>query len=615
MIINELTKDGIRVKDLKLGSNKLVKVKCDQCGSLMGREKTGNWIKYNKISNKDQHICKSCTTRKQFGYETPKEKEIDGVIYRHCNKCGQYKLKKDFWAGEGKICKKCDKERHSHYYETNKEIIKQRTSEWSKNNKEKVKSIKDNFNKADPQRLKDYQKKWEQSPKGKAYNHTKRIKKKALMENYRAITPEDVTNLKQEIIDNLGKYICPYCGDEMNTGEYKKTESIEHMIPRIRGPEYPEYDINNYNNLTYCCLSCNSSKDHRLITEFKEVPFLIKKFRLLKKYPDNIMDYRKKHFKLFDTEEREEFVEKVFSYYRTHGFPYYNYSKEERLKIFRRLKDFDINDIDEGDSIGWTGTAGGLASYYHPHMFEIETRDSNITPIKNFNNDKTFRSIIHRRIKSGDDILPYGMRKALNMFSVQGVSNFRTTVAKYMYEKYGNKGDVLDFSSGFSGRLIGAMASDITSYTGIEPAQKTYQGLLNTYEDLKEHSATKCQLYNICAEDYFSPDTKYDFIFSSPPYFDLEKYSKEPNQSYIKYDTYEKWLEKFLEKVFSNCREMLKPNGIFAINIANTPKHPLYDDTLNLCLKYFNIIEIKKMKLSSLSKNYKIEPIIILKNK
>ena len=64
---------------------------------------------------------------------------------------------------------------------------------------------------------------------------------------------------------------------------------------------------------------------------------------------------------------------------------------------------------------------------------------------------------IRKRIKLDDNMSDMGMRKTFSWVSgTQKVSNFRPTIAKYIYDNYSNNGNVLDYSAGYGGRLIGA---------------------------------------------------------------------------------------------------------------------------------------------------------------
>ena len=63
---------------------------------------------------------------------------------------------------------------------------------------------------------------------------------------------------------------------------------------------------------------------------------------------------------------------------------------------------------------------------------------------------------------------------------------------------------------------------------------------------------------------------KVDLVMTSPPYANCERYNTEnPNQSANRYKTYEQWREKFYRKLVQGAYDLLKPNGVFVLNIAN----------------------------------------------
>jgi hypothetical protein len=66
---------------------------------------------------------------------------------------------------------------------------------------------------------------------------------------------------------------------------------------------------------------------------------------------------------------------------------------------------------------------------------------------------------------------------------------------------------VLDLSSGFGGRLLGALKSNkVISYTGIEPSTKTFKGLSELYRDF---GANKKVHLHLCGSEEFKEKDKY----------------------------------------------------------------------------------------------------------
>ena len=115
--------------------------------------------------------------------------------------------------------------------------------------------------------------------------------------------------------------------------------------------------------------------------------------------------------------------------------------------------------------------------------------------------------------------------------------------AKAIYEKFcPQNGIIYDFCAGFGGRMLGALSSSKNFiYICTDPNSETYENLLKEGAYIEEVTKRKnsFKVYNECAEDLELKKESVDFIFSCPPFFDLEKYGNEETQSYIKYPNYE----------------------------------------------------------------------------
>lgn len=154
--------------------------------------------------------------------------------------------------------------------------------------------------------------------------------------------------------------------------------------------------------------------------------------------------------------------------------------------------------------------------------------------------------------------------RALKMHTYMA-SQFKPSVAKALYDFFGAK-SVLDFSAGWGDRLVGFLASGAESYVGIDPNTKLHPA----YQGIAEWVGTKATHF-ICspAEDVDYSTLSYDFVFTSPPYFDTERYSEEDTQSWKRYPTLDSWLKEFLFVVLSRAYEGLSAGGRIAVNIAD----------------------------------------------
>jgi DNA modification methylase len=125
------------------------------------------------------------------------------------------------------------------------------------------------------------------------------------------------------------------------------------------------------------------------------------------------------------------------------------------------------------------------------------------------------------------------------------------------------------------------------------------------------------------SEDYLPKKESLDLCFTSPPYFDTEKYSKETTQSYIKFPNKIDWLAGFLRKTIQNCAYGLKPKRHLIINIANVSSFDTLEDEMgNIILSEgFEYLDKFQLTLSKMpgknlkSDGFKHEPVFLFRKK
>ena len=155
-------------------------------------------------------------------------------------------------------------------------------------------------------------------------------------------------------------------------------------------------------------------------------------------------------------------------------------------------------------------------------------------------------------------------------------SQFKPSIAKGFYDYFGSV-NVLDFSAGWGDRLAGFYCGETTkSFVGIDPNSTNHPNYRRQVEFYKKHQTffeeeKKVDLICSPAEDvdYSKYENHFDTIFTSPPYFDVEKYSDEDTQSFKRYTTIDSWNENFLHKTIGKLIPTLKKDGILAVNIAD----------------------------------------------
>jgi hypothetical protein len=130
-------------------------------------------------------------------------------------------------------------------------------------------------------------------------------------------------------------------------------------------------------------------------------------------------------------------------------------------------------------------------------------------------------------------------------------TQFKPVVAKAIYQMTNAK-RVLDTSCGWGDRLAGFFASDAEEYYGCDPNPNTYARYteqISKYNKLLS-KPKKVTIWRCGAEDLpYHKLPPIDVAFTSPPYFSTEEYNKggefQEDQSWSKFDEYEKWRDDF----------------------------------------------------------------------
>jgi hypothetical protein len=331
-----------------------------------------------------------------------------------------------------------------------------------------------------------------------------------------------------------------------------------------------------------------------------------------------------------DVTDREYGTEIIFNYYRRHGFPHYTIREDEKHLHLKKLSEFNVDKIFIDNKIIQTMHGLRLAWTYFPHFWEVRCGNAKKSPMEVFLDDELFKSTIRKawnwQLKhyKGEDpnsernvFHENRLRQSLKIYSgTQSVSNFRPTAAKLIYEKFGGDGVVWDMSCGWGGRLLGFLSSKNTKhYIGTEPSTKTYNGLIEMSKDFS-YINKQVSIYKQGSETFVPQKETLDLCFTSPPYFDTEKYSNEDTQSYKKFPSKDEWLDGFLKKTIENCFYGLKKGGYMLFNIANTPKYKFIEEETQKIAKSLNFKQEETIQLtlsSVMGAGYKYEPIFVFK--
>jgi len=176
------------------------------------------------------------------------------------------------------------------------------------------------------------------------------------------------------------------------------------------------------------------------------------------------------------------------------------------------------------------------------------------------------------------------------------VTLFKPLKAKQIYEHF-NPTTVLDPCMGWGGRLLGAVSHKVPHYIGIDlnvNLKEAYQSMVQTLNELggiapydpnyvpfgttflKGCKLTKVDLHFCDAVGFDYSTLKYDMIFTSPPYFNIELYSHTNKK------TKQEWIDQFYKPLFQNTFENLLVGGWMCINVSKVIYESVFIDLFGL---------------------------------
>lgn len=299
-------------------------------------------------------------------------------------------------------------------------------------------------------------------------------------------------------------------------------------------------------------------------------------------YNDIVQDNLYIEYKIANEERKKQIEDKIFYQIREiNTFPEDDIVEmKDDIKILRSLYNLNPKEYYNNGVIKPNSSGLSLTYKYYPNIWDVKKKDKNFSMREGFFDDKELRNALRLNLRFDQDIS--GLRAWLRMNRCGYTTNFRPSVAKVVYDTNLKPNSfVFDYSAGYGGRLLGAWsAENVSKYVGLEPNTETFNNgnkfikYLNKISKLGGDLNKDLELYKIGSEsfDYMSLDYEsyFDMAFSSPPYFDLEIYCEEETQSYKMFKSYKEWIKFYLRPTILNSIKMLKPDGIFAINIHET---------------------------------------------
>jgi hypothetical protein len=279
-----------------------------------------------------------------------------------------------------------------------------------------------------------------------------------------------------------------------------------------------------------------------------------------------------------DDAGKEAIQQEVFDIYRSVGVVPITYYSLDGCR--QQVNELSTKTKSVKDRTLGVGNNEGLAfgRFWFPNMQDARWNDNATVSIRSrFNHDNKLRRAIKlayvHRDEGADTVVPKNIRRALELVNGGTIQNFKPMNARAVWEHICPvfRGNVLDFSSGYGGRMLGAMTSNLRyHYTGLDPNTRTFQGLEALGELLTEQGHGSGYEMHCTPSEEFDPEPGfYDAAFSSPPYFNLETYTDEPTQCMNRYTTLSAWFDGYVAPTLQMVHKSLANDGIYAVNIAD----------------------------------------------
>jgi len=176
------------------------------------------------------------------------------------------------------------------------------------------------------------------------------------------------------------------------------------------------------------------------------------------------------------------------------------------------------------------------------------------------------------------------------------ITIFRPVMAMEVYCRFRPRIAVLDPTMGWGGRLVGACALDLPKYIGIDANANLDPPYREMCAFLQPRSKTTIELFFQDALTVDYAKLKYDVVFTSPPYYNIEIYRKKQEKQEKQENnkkTKEEWNETFYKPLFEKTWSAMQSPGYYILNV---PQEVYESSCIPILGKSQKKIELKKQK-------------------
>lgn len=331
-------------------------------------------------------------------------------------------------------------------------------------------------------------------------------------------------------------------GSVNDCNKNKLMENTDYEFYRIR------YSVNNF-------VFENDEGLYKLLSECQYTP----DYSL--KYKQKIVDkeYFKRYISIYGKDKLKKYAYLFKKFIRTFQpeLPYPDL--EENLPdVLSKLSKMDTSKPYNPETKEFSNNISVVGHNYLKHYFHSywgSKFNGNPSPKEAWLDDKIMQDVIDYRIgcNNSGEVYDFSLHQCVRGLSARriSVSFFKPYLAKSIISQIVKDNNItcaapimLDPCCGFGGRLMGFKSLYPNGkYIGCEPNIETYNELLNLVRD--GGWETTVEIYNCKIEEFSNPNNhKFDFIFTSIPYYDAEIYSNN-----TEYSSFENWQNTFIKSI------------------------------------------------------------------
>lgn len=322
-----------------------------------------------------------------------------------------------------------------------------------------------------------------------------------------------------------------------------------------------------------------------------------------------------------NTYDKDDLLDSLIEYFirKKPGFPYREFNEQDVKENFLRLYHYDLSEhifpkencedvLEKYDDyvgnwpewglgvISFSANFNDISDFFMNHIRLKCGHDKNLGPVHQWTeqiNLKQFLSPIWRLDPTRKSPLSRAKYQEGIRVGSYVATQFKPPVAKSFYD-ITKSVKVIDTSSGWGDRMAGFYTSKAKHYLGMDPNGENfpvYLEMAKAYENwlgnpnpiihkekdyFRIEGIKTVEIYRSPAEDVPWDDIPcdYDCMFSSPPYFATERYGEggefEDDQSWSRYNSYEKWRDGFYFPVMDQVFKHLNPGGHMIVNIMDS---------------------------------------------